>query len=289
MKQIFNGTQFVNCEEQYWGGVIYTSIQSENSILELIGVVFENCTSLDTGGGIYASIYSGAQFVMSGTCLFKNCSSVLSGGGIYTDIGKGGQLGIKDQCFFTECKSISGSGGGIYSNINDATLNIEDTTFDRCTCSQPGNGGGITLYQGSSSIISITNSSFKDCKTISNSPDQRYGWGGGIFIQTSVTAENLNESNFIIRDLIFSRCSAVNSIGNNLHIQSIDTYATGEAIEVGNLLSVNETIDLYYNNNYQYDYMGIDQSKVGNGTTIINNIPLFQANQTVDRILNLAQ
>ncbi|KAA6364791.1 MAG: hypothetical protein EZS28_039682, partial [Streblomastix strix] len=198
-----------------------------------------------------------------------------TGGGIYSNVNGGGQINVKNQSTFTECQSISGNGGGIYSNIVYSSLYIQDASFERCSSIQPGNGGGIALIQGISSIISITNSSFINCETISNSSDQRFGWGGAIFIQTQIEADNLNETNLLLRDLSFTGSSAVNSIGNNIHIQSIDTYATGEAIEYGNLLSVNGTVDLYYNSSYLYDYMGIDESKVEDGTTIDNNIPLF--------------
>ncbi|KAA6388031.1 MAG: hypothetical protein EZS28_016442, partial [Streblomastix strix] len=371
MKQIFNGTQFTNCEAQQQGGGMYMSLQQVNSILELIDLSFENCHVLGDfsgGGGIFVQIFEHALLLMSETCLFKNCSSgfmgggycmiceetesniqitgylefencssksgggmfvyideqatvninqisfkdcsaqsggglmtdiknrgkfsisgissflnceSLNGGGIYSNIDSQGQLIIINQSIFTECKSISGSGGGIYSYLYEGTINIEDTTFDRCTCTQPGNGGGIALYQGSSSIISITNSSFIDCKTISNTSDQRYGWGGAIFIQTSVTAENLNETNFLMRDLIFSGCSALNQLGNNIHIQSFDTYATGEAIKNGSLLTVKDIPDLYENKLYGADYMGIDESDVDDGNTLISkHEPLFNIPQS---------
>ncbi|KAA6394759.1 MAG: hypothetical protein EZS28_009714 [Streblomastix strix] len=260
IQQIFNGTQFINCEARFEGGGMMAEIQSENSILELIGVLFENCTSLDTGGGMFSYIR------------------------------EEGQLNIKDQCVFTECKSISRSGGGIYSFIDFGTLIIEDTTFDSCTCTQFGNGGGIALNLYSNSIISISNSSFTNCKTILNSSNQRYGWGGAIFIQTSIATENLNESNFLLRDLLFNGCSAVNQIGNNIHIQSIDTYATGEAIKNINLLTVKDLLnppnilsDLYTSSSYAYDYMGINQSiETSNWGTINLDLhnPLFEQSFT---------
>ncbi|KAA6375571.1 MAG: hypothetical protein EZS28_028902, partial [Streblomastix strix] len=266
---IIKDTTFDNCTctQPGNGGGIFATMQWENSILELIDLSFKNCHALDgyvyredmgRGGGLFVCVFSGSQLIMSGTCIFKNCSAV-NGGGIYMYIDSGWKVNIKDQCIFSECKT-SQSGGGIYSYIY-GIFNIEDTTFDSCSCIQPGNGGGISLYHGTSSILSIINSSFINCKTIQNSSNQRYGSGGAIFIQTSIIAENLNETNFLLTDLVFTGCSAVNSIGNNLHIQSIDTYATGEAIESENLLSVNGTTNLYYNNSYQQDYMGIDQSK----------------------------
>ncbi|KAA6390939.1 MAG: hypothetical protein EZS28_013534, partial [Streblomastix strix] len=246
---IQGGCEFIQCSSQniYNGGGAIFTYNYNDEHFSVVGCIFKECTSEGVGGAICIYFFDSVGSVsIGGACLFDNCSSYYDSGALFAQINQG-SLTIDGACIFTECKSGLG-GGGIYSNIYDSTLNIEDTTFDSCACTQPGNGGGISLYQGSSSIISITNSSFIDCKTISNSSDQRYGWGGAIFIQTSVTAENLNESNFLIRDLIFIGCEAVKTIGNNLHIQSFDTYSTGEAIEVGNLLSVDGTIDLYYNN-----------------------------------------
>ncbi|KAA6365883.1 MAG: hypothetical protein EZS28_038590, partial [Streblomastix strix] len=280
---IFNGgyvtisnLSFNQCEAKYGGG-IYAAIQSGGK-MNIIGQCnFTDCKAETNGGGIRVNVSGiGSLLTLDDEVKFKNCSANV-GGGIWSNVNNGGQISIKDQCLFTECKSISGNGGGIYSDINDGTLNIEDTTFDSCNCTQPGNGGALCLIQGSSSIISITNSSFINCKTISNSSYQRYGWGGAIFIQTLVTSENLIESKFQLTVLAFIGCSAVNSIGNNIHIRSHNTVGTGEAIEQQNLVTVNGTINLYYNNSYQQDYMGIDESKVGDGTIINNNIPLFSS------------
>ncbi|KAA6374574.1 MAG: hypothetical protein EZS28_029899, partial [Streblomastix strix] len=296
---------FDNCSSSsIGGGAYFRTSNNDNSTIELNKLICIDCTSYD-GGGLSIQFGSSTVLTLSGQASFTRCESIGNGGGIsfstleenveirltrvmnFVDcVGYSGGgifiqsfykmiLDISNSCTLLNCSSILGNGGGIYSNIIDGSLNIEDTTFDRCTCTQPGNGGGIALIPGTSSIISITNSSFINCETISNSSNQRYGWGGAIFIQTQIAAENLNQTNFLIRDLVFNGCSAVNSIGNNIHIQSIDTYATGEAIENGNLLTVNDTIDLYYNNSYLYDYMGIDESKVEDGTTIDNNIPLF--------------
>ncbi|KAA6359893.1 MAG: hypothetical protein EZS28_044580, partial [Streblomastix strix] len=292
-KLIFNGTQFTQCYA-YQGGGIYVNIQIENSILELIGVIFEQCEAIMyDGGGIYVNVGFGVQFILSEICQFKDCYAGNKGGGLYLNNYES-QFQVIGFAQFLNCESSFGGGiliqfseqstidiqnisleycisiygGGIYSDLNDyGTLNIKDTTFDSCTCTQPGNGGGLYLYQGISSIISITNSSFINCNTISNSYYQKYGWGGAIYIQTSITAENLNESNFIMRNLTFNGCSAVNSIGNNLHICSINTLTTGLAIKNGNLLTVidlsnhpNIISDLYTSMSYAYDYMGINES-----------------------------
>ncbi|KAA6366481.1 MAG: hypothetical protein EZS28_037992, partial [Streblomastix strix] len=284
---LIKDSEFIQCKGSNYGGAIYLYINNGGQAT-VSNSSFDQCESTN-GGGIYASIMTSGKLTIDGYNNFTECKAVDEGGGDgvkFEDCTStwgggilisvyGGKTNILNQCLFTECKSISGNGGGICSDLIDGTVIIENITFDSCTCTQPGNGGALYLYQGISSIISIVNSSFINCQSISSPSNQRYGWGGAIFIQTSVIASNFNESNFLLRNLIFSGCSAVNSIGNNLHIQSFDTYTTGEAIENNNLLIVNGTINLYYNNSYQQDYMGIDESKVGDGTIINNNIPLF--------------
>ncbi|KAA6381575.1 MAG: hypothetical protein EZS28_022898, partial [Streblomastix strix] len=271
--------QFKDCSSDLDGGGCFIYCAGIGSQFQINGQLeFNNC-SANTGGGMFISIFD-QRTVNFNQISFKDCSAEF-GGGIYSIIRDIGQLRIMNQSIFTECRSISGSGGGIYSDIIDGTLNIEDTTFDSCNCTQPGNGGGIALIQGISSIISITNSSFINCETISNSSDQSYGWGGAVFIQTSVTAENLNETNFLLRDLVFTECLAVNSIGNNIHIQSSNTYNTGIAIALNSLLTVKDTPNLYTSPEYSNDYMGIDQSKVIDGNEPYSvHEPLFLAAQT---------
>ncbi|KAA6365953.1 MAG: hypothetical protein EZS28_038520, partial [Streblomastix strix] len=110
--------------------------------------------------------------------------------------------------------------------------------------------------------------------------NKSFGCGGAIFIQTNITAENLNETNFLMRDLTFSGCSAVNSIGNNIHIESVNTSNAGIAIAINSLISVIDIPNLYTTFEYLNYYMGIDQSKVGDGTIIDNHEPLFLAVQT---------
>ncbi|KAA6372977.1 MAG: hypothetical protein EZS28_031496 [Streblomastix strix] len=292
-KMIIDGQcNFTDCKAIFSegsGGGICASIFDLNSQLTLKdGVKFERCTS-SRGGGIYAELKQGSILKINYS-QYNQCQGSSSGGGIYGYVQLGGKIIIDGQCNFTECKSTSGNGGGICQNIYDGTLNIEDATFDSCNCTQPGDGGALCIFQNPNSIISITNSSFINCKTISNSLDQSYGWGGAIRIYTSITAENLNESNFLIKDLIFIGCTAVNSIGNNIHIQSINTLATGEAIKNRNLLTVkdlsnppNIISDLYTSISYAYDYMGINQSIQADnpGTTdfYLHN-PLFEQSFT---------
>ncbi|KAA6388919.1 MAG: hypothetical protein EZS28_015554, partial [Streblomastix strix] len=257
--QITGQIEFENCSSTQSGGGMYIRINNQSTV-EINEMQFKDCQSRYLGGGLLVSLQNEGNLTINGSSSFQNCKSNQSGGGIYSEcIGSNNNIQITGQFQFEKCNSQSG--GGIYSDLNDGTINIEDAIFDSCTCTQPGFGGGIALYQGYSSIISISNSSFINCKIKQNPLDQRYGWGGAIFIQTSVIGENLNQSNFLMRDLIFIGCSAVNSIGNNIHISSIETVGTGEAIKNGNLITVNETINLYYNNSYQQDYMGIDESE----------------------------
>ncbi|KAA6354472.1 MAG: hypothetical protein EZS28_050001, partial [Streblomastix strix] len=249
VKQILNRTTFYNCEAQSQGGGMFAQVFHSNCILQLIGVVFEKCAAFGSygrGGGISLDVRTGTLLLMYETCQYLNCSSGWLGGGCHilcfqtnnnvqitgqhefdncsSYVGGGMSIQIDDkgiikinQSTFKDCQSRY-LGGGINANLIDGTINIEDTTFSNCNCTQPGNGGALYLNQRSSSLISIINSSFINCKTISNSSNQSYGWGGAINIQTEITAENLNQQNFLMRDLIFIGCSAVNSIGNNIHI-----------------------------------------------------------------------
>ncbi|KAA6356868.1 MAG: hypothetical protein EZS28_047605 [Streblomastix strix] len=284
--------EFEKCTSQRGGGMYV--LCHAYAIIVVNQLSFKDCSSSGQGGGLYnceSQLGGGCflefwyndytSFITNDLVLFDNCTSE-KGGGIYSKFYSLGSM-LSNNYSFNDCTALFG--GGIFLEIDNGTFKIEDTTFNCCICTQPGNGGGISLIHKPSSIISITNSSFINCKTISNSLDQRYGWGGAIFIQTSVTASNLNELNFLMKNLIFSGCSAINSIGNNIHIQSFDTYATGEAIESQNLVTVNGTINLYYNNSYQQDYMGIDESKIRIMLMGIRD----QTNRTVERLVNLAQ
>ncbi|KAA6358270.1 MAG: hypothetical protein EZS28_046203, partial [Streblomastix strix] len=134
----------------------------------------------------------------------------------------------------------SGSGGAIYAQLSGSNINIDGSTFDRCSATQPGNGGALSLYQQTAtSIISITNSLFKDCKTLSGS-SSTYGWGGGIFLFTSISSNALSSSNLLMNDLAFIGCQSIIG-GHNIHIRSPNTKETGLAISSNNLLTVNGT------------------------------------------------
>ncbi|KAA6365723.1 MAG: hypothetical protein EZS28_038750, partial [Streblomastix strix] len=278
---VVNQLSFKECSSSGYGGGLY--VYSVSSKFNITGFcLFQNCESQIGGGCFLVFLSYEASFITNDLVLFDNCTSE-NGGGIYSKFYSLGTM-LSNNYSFNDCAALSG--GGIFLEIDSGTFKIDGTTFNSCICAQPGNGGGIALIHKPSSIISITNSSFISCKTISNSLDQRYGWGGAIFIQTSIIAENLIESNFLLRDLVFTGCSTVNSIGNNIHIQSANTYATGEAIKNINLLTVKDLLnppniisDLYTSSSYAYDYMGINQSiETDNpGTTDLDlHNPLFE-------------
>ncbi|KAA6366932.1 MAG: hypothetical protein EZS28_037541, partial [Streblomastix strix] len=149
--------------------------------------------------------------------------------------------------------------------INSGSLSINQVRFIGSSCSQPGSGGAIAIIQqNSNSRISITDSSFTNCQTLTGS--SRYGWGGAIYIQMGFEASDLSSTNFQLKDLSFTNCKA-SGAGNNLHILSDDTTAIGNQIKTGCLLTVKDSndppniiSDLYTNEQYQFDYMGINRS-----------------------------
>ncbi|KAA6374883.1 MAG: hypothetical protein EZS28_029590, partial [Streblomastix strix] len=208
---------------------------------------------------------------------FENIEQSGSGNGavINAEMKSGSSLKVNDSSSFTNCQSTSGSGGAIYAQLSGSKINIDGTTFDRCSATQPGNGGALSIYQQTAtSIIKINNVAFTNCKTLSGS-FSTFGWGGGIFIQTSVTASQLTQSNFYLTNIAFSGCQSVIA-GHNIHIRSPNTKATGQTIADNVLLTVNGIDDLYISLSYVNDYIGIDESKVNNGNTqFSDHDPLF--------------
>ncbi|KAA6315228.1 MAG: hypothetical protein EZS28_055452, partial [Streblomastix strix] len=142
--------------------------------------------------------------------------------------------------------------------------------FNGSSCTQPGSGGAIAIVQRSSySRISITESTFTNCQTLSGG-SSRYGWGGAIYIDIWYNPPTLTAANFNLTDLTFADCTAIENIGNNLHILSDDTTAVGNQIKTGSLITVKDLSnppyiisDLYTSLQYAYDYMGINYSKIG--------------------------
>lgn len=78
-------------------------------------------------------------------------------------------------------------------------------------------------------------------------------------------------------DLVFNGCKSVVT-GHNIHIRSVDISSTGYAISSNNLLSVNNTFNLYTNILYRSYYMGINEFEEydNHGTNnLIYHHPLF--------------
>ncbi|KAA6359587.1 MAG: hypothetical protein EZS28_044886, partial [Streblomastix strix] len=216
---------------------------------------------------------------------FENIEQSGQGNGalINADLKVGSILKINDSCSFTNCQSTSGSGGAISSQLSNGELNIEDSTFDTCSATQPGNGGALSLCQYTTiSIIKINNAAFTNCKTLTNPSNSTYGWGGAIFLFTSISSNTLSSSNLLMIDLAFSGCQS-SIAGHNIHIRSPNTKETGLAISSNNLLTVNGTTDLYISPDYEFDYMGIDESKVNDGNNSpYKHLPLFASNIPIE-------
>ncbi|KAA6368184.1 MAG: hypothetical protein EZS28_036289, partial [Streblomastix strix] len=157
----------------------------------------------------------------------------------------------------------------------DGTIDIDDVTFSTCNCTQPGNGGAIAIVQEDDGKIIINNVQFTSCKTLNGT--EVYGWGGAIFIKTSVAASSLTLDNFKLTDLVFSfDCSSIANAGHYIDIQSLDTADTGANIETKYLLTVNDTTNLYTNETYRILYMGIKTDDVNNGqNSPSKHCPLF--------------
>ncbi|KAA6380812.1 MAG: hypothetical protein EZS28_023661 [Streblomastix strix] len=300
--------QFVGCKSSGAGGGMYIESSHQGDI-QFFQFNFSQCSSSGKGAGLYASLRNGAQLISTGLCIFQLCQSQGNGGGAYFDISgsisKVNLTGINQRitgCIanegagiyavinnyavveinnesFTNCSSTE-SGGGLFASILDAgTINIKSSTFTNCNCTQPGSGGAVSINQDLTSKIFISNSAFSNCKTLVNASNSIYGWGGAIYVYTNITSANLNNTNFLMTYLVFQSCKAVKNNGNNLHIRSPNTKATGSAISSQQLLTVNGTIDLYTSLVYQEEYMGIDESKVNNGNAhIIDHQSLFRGN-----------
>ncbi|KAA6376745.1 MAG: hypothetical protein EZS28_027728, partial [Streblomastix strix] len=251
------------------GGAILMKILSPDSICNIDGVQFINCQGSSGGAINYLSQYS--QITINGSSSFTSCSSLSNPGGAIHSILILGEILIESAQF--ELCSSNSDGGSVFAQIYYGGLIINQVTYVGSSCIQPGSGGAIAIVQQNSySRISITESSFTNCQTLPGSSNQ-YGWGGAIYIFTQIPATDLSSTNFQLSQLSFTNCIAFGA-GNNLHIRSPNTYNTGIAIAANSLLTVkdmsnlpNIISDLFTNEQYYYDYMGIDDSKVNNGNT----------------------
>ncbi|KAA6395005.1 MAG: hypothetical protein EZS28_009472, partial [Streblomastix strix] len=276
-----NGSSLIeNCNSTSGsGGGIYIYNQDTQSKCIISGsLTIKDCNSQTIGGGIQTELRNG-EFTFSGI-IFDNCQSNSGGGGLNSSLTSGGRLNIKDSSMFTNCRSISGPGGALYSYISNGKLSFDTVQFSYCSCSQPNNGGALYITQQStSSNISITKSSFKNCQTNSSS-SQKYGWGGAIFIYINYSAGSLSQNRFSLNQLVFDE-NQVAGMGLNIHIQSDDTLATGTKIYQESILSVNDTTNLYSSPSYAYEYIGINNTVNNNSIGTIEyskHNPLFEKN-----------
>ncbi|KAA6395917.1 MAG: hypothetical protein EZS28_008554, partial [Streblomastix strix] len=269
----FKGCESIGNNKDY-GGAIFMGIYMSSCWFSIRNTIFTDCkgNNNNEGGAILVKANAGNTGIIDGV-QFKDCQSNRGGSicGIIRQVDF-----LIENAQFESCSSNS-DGGSIFAQIDDGRLRIRKVSFIGSSCNQSGSGGAISVVQlNLNSRISITDSSFMNCKTLPGSQNS-FGWGGAIHISTSIPAISLSSNNFLLSDLSFSGCFAVNQIGNNIHVRSPNTIATGEAIQSYNLLTVNGTTNLYYNSNYKFEYMGIDESKVGDGTIINNHVPLFQS------------
>ncbi|KAA6370721.1 MAG: hypothetical protein EZS28_033752, partial [Streblomastix strix] len=293
-KLFISNTSLISCktiakdsypEFNYGGGIFLdtslttSKLNSQNFLLT--DLVFTGCESgAQAGHNIHIvspNIQATLLFIKNGNLLTVNNTVNLYENELYAN----DYMGLDNLKFmsgrpFINPYYIDPASGAIYSTLSGGVLIIEDSTFNTCNCTQPGAGGALAIIQDFTSKVFIRNTSFINCKTIMNSSSDYYGWGGAIYIQSSVSSNELSYSNFQMTDLTFSGCEAVNQIGNNIHIVSPDTHLTGLTIAVLGLLTVNGINDLYSSQSYQNDYMGINQSLYNYGQSLPDNHePLF--------------
>ncbi|KAA6364884.1 MAG: hypothetical protein EZS28_039589, partial [Streblomastix strix] len=249
------------------GGALRMALSGSVSVID--GVQFKNCQG-PSGGAISYSGNDNNNLNINGSTSFTSCSSLSNPGGAIHSILNNGGSALIENTQFELCNSANSDGGSIFTQINNGTFSIYQVSFVGSSCTQPGSGGAIAIVQQNSySRISVKDSSFTNCQTLTGS--SRYGWGGAIYIFTLIPATELSSTNFLLSDLSFQECSA-SGAGNNLHIRSPNTYNTGIAIAANSLLTVKDLTDspniisdLYTNEQYSNDYMGIDESKVNDG------------------------
>ncbi|KAA6370645.1 MAG: hypothetical protein EZS28_033828, partial [Streblomastix strix] len=272
---------FKECFSKGQGRTIHYELRNQNDISSFIldEAQFIGYSTKQNGGSALIKMSSGTSTISGST--FSCSKSVDRGGAINADIWSGAAL-IIDNAQFESCNSANFDGGSIFAQIDSGTLSINQVRFIGSSCSQPGSGGAITIVQYNSySRISITESSFMNCQTLPGTSNQ-YGWGGAIYINIQYNPPTLTTTNFQLTNLSFTNCKA-SGAGNNLHILSDDTTAVGNQIKTGSLLTVKDLFDptniisdLYTNEWYCFDYMGINKSKANSGNApFTDHEPLF--------------
>ncbi|KAA6379257.1 MAG: hypothetical protein EZS28_025216, partial [Streblomastix strix] len=308
-KDCESNSQSQDLEAQEGGGAVCIIFQIQNCELLIRNCLFDSCKGNNNKGGALrmmltrsVSVIDGVQFKncqgprggaisyvgntnnnlnIKGSTQFTSCSSLSNpGGAIHSILNSGGTLIENTQ--FELCNSADSDGGSIFASVNSGTLSLNKVTFIGSSCCQPGSGGAIAIVQQNyNSRISVKESSFTNCQTLTGSSYQ-YGWGGAIHIEIGFEVSFITSTNFQLTELSFTNCKA-SGAGNNLHILSDDTSAVGNQIKTGFLLTVkdmsnlpNIISDLYTNEWYCFDYMGINISKADSGNApFTDHEPLF--------------
>ncbi|KAA6397950.1 MAG: hypothetical protein EZS28_006523 [Streblomastix strix] len=285
---IFTGTNIFNECKANNGAGMYISLQRLQSSYQLTGTFqINNCESAWYGGGLYISNYYGTTNLSPTITqnIISYCTAQLSSGGIYSEVSESGQLNIANTVFqdctaYMNTSSNIGDGGALHCSLYSGQIRITNSQFTRCQLYQSGCGGAIYFNrQSATSNISLTSTSFTDCKTLFNSSNQTFGWGGAVFLLAKVSAGSLTSTNLQMTSLSFSGCESCVGIGNNIHINSSDTPNTGQQIKGSSLITVTGVNDLYTSPNYAYDYMGINNftapTNIGT-TSLSDHNPLFE-------------
>ncbi|KAA6346211.1 MAG: hypothetical protein EZS28_052107, partial [Streblomastix strix] len=159
------------CEAYYFGGAIYIELNERGSF-DVHNVKFNQCEAQYYGGAIYIDIGHYWDYMVSGTATisgstFSGSQSIGNGGAIFTVLYDDAAFTI-DNTQFNLCYSTNSDGGSIFAQINSGSLSLNYVKFNGSSCTQPGSGGAIAIVQRSSySRISITESTFTNCQTLS--------------------------------------------------------------------------------------------------------------------------
>ncbi|KAA6390443.1 MAG: hypothetical protein EZS28_014030 [Streblomastix strix] len=233
--------QFKNCYSSGSSGAVDLTVYTAGKY-SMSNIVFDSCKCVYIGGGLYIS--QTCPNIEINTIRFINCEAQ-RGGGLYLYL-SGGQTTIKGASSFVGCKTSGLSfrdegplGGAMYLYINgdEGKFDMQGASFDSCTCSQPGNAGAIYVLKYSYSNVSITNTSFINCKTIANSSNATEGFGGAIFINTTGTTAAFSSDNHKMTGLTFTGCQSVSGAGHNMHHNLTNTINTGSIIKSNYLIT----------------------------------------------------
>ncbi|KAA6374550.1 MAG: hypothetical protein EZS28_029923, partial [Streblomastix strix] len=234
----------------------YTTHQ-DDIIVSGIGnqTTFTNCTFSKInyngdGAAFCADISSGGKLLIKDS-KFIECKAIGDesiGGAIYLYINNEGQASISNSSF-NQCEARYGGGINTYLLDENSILELASLRFENCSAEY---GGGLysIVSEGHLSITGLT--LFQNCVSNQN--------GGGFYLQ--IQGGNVNFSS--TDQILFDNCQGKHGGGLLVIAEDDNTLATGEAIESGNLITVNGTINLYYNNTFS----NIQLSEAGNGTAI---------------------